>query len=68
MLTIEFHREKTGTSTQEKTRRLRKTPPERWGPPAIGRGGRPTMTGAAARGSPPIGVNLTDPASIDFED
>jgi len=56
------------TSTQKYSRRLGKTPPESWGPHAKGQGRAPHLAGAAARGDPPIRVNLTDPASADFED
>jgi len=55
-------------STQEYSRRLGKTPPKRWGPPAIGQGWAPTLLGAATQRSPPIRVNLTDPASTAFEE
>jgi len=64
----DLHREKTGTSTQEDSRRLQEPPPERWDPSVIGQGGRPTLTGAAARGQRPIRFILMDPASTDFED
>jgi len=58
-------------STQKYSRRLRKKPPKRWGPPAIGQGRAPhpvRASGAAAQGQEPIIVNLTDPASTDFDD
>jgi len=55
-------------STQEYSRRFRKTPPKMWGPPAIGQGRATHQAGAAAGGYPPIRVNLTDPASTEFED
>ena len=48
----DLHREKTGTSTQEQSRRLQEPPPERWDPSVIGqgrvphpdRGGRPGLS------------------------
>ena len=38
---LDIHREKTQMSTPEYSRRLRKTPPERWGPPTIRQGWAP---------------------------
>jgi len=64
----DLHREETRMSTLEHSRRLEKTPPERWCPLAIGQGWAPHLSGAAARGSPPISFNLTDPASAAFEE
>jgi len=63
----DLHREKTRTSTSEYSRRLEKTPPERWGPPAKGQGRAP-LSGVATRGQKPISFHLTDPASTAFEE
>jgi hypothetical protein len=65
---LDIHREKIRTSTPKYSRRLEKTPPERWGPPAIGQGRAPHLSRMAARGQKPISFNLTDPASTDFKD
>jgi len=56
--------------TQEYSRRLGKTPPKRWGPPAIGQGwgGAPRLSGAATQGQKPISFNLADPASTAFKE
>jgi len=61
----DLHREKTGTSTHEDSRSHHLKGGTHL---SLGRGERPTLIGAAARGSPPIKANLTDPASIDFKD
>ena len=63
-----LHREKTETSTQEDSRRLGKTPPERWGPPAIGQGQALHLSGVATQGLWPIVSVLTNLAFTDFED
>jgi len=64
----DLHREKTGTSTQEQSRRLQEPPPETWAHMEATQGRAPLPDGSAARGSPPIRVNLADPASTNFED
>jgi len=63
-----LHREKTGTSTQEQSRRLQEPPPKTWADLEATQGWAPLPGAAGARGSPPIRVNLVDPASTDFED
>jgi len=56
------------TSTPEYSKRLGKTPPERWGPPDIGQWRVPHLSGAGARRLQPIRCNLVDPASTTFEE
>jgi len=65
---LDLHREKTGTSTQEQSRRLYEPPPESWAHLEAIQGRVPLLGGAAAQGSPPIRVNLMDPTSTEFED
>jgi len=65
---LDLHREKTGTSTQEQSRRFQEPPPKTWANLEATQGRAPLLGGAAARGSPPIGANLADAASTDFED
>ena len=53
----DLHREKTQMSTLEYSRRLEKTPPERWGSPAIGQGRTPHLGPTCHRagaGAPPV--------------
>jgi len=64
----DLHGEKTRTSTPKYSRRLGKIPSERWGPPAIGLGRAPHLSGVATRGQKPISFHLADPASTVFEE
>jgi len=65
---LDFHSEKTRTSTPEDSRRLKKACPKTWGPPTIGQGRAPRGAGVAARRPWPITASLMDPASTDFKD